>query len=414
MKIIHTSDWHLGARLHEEDRCAEHQAFLAWLLERVKAEKPDVLVIAGDVFDVKAPSPAAQQMYYRFLADVARSGACRRVVVTAGNHDSSKLLAAPAAVLGEIGVTVVAVAQGGDDVAKEVVVVTDDAQRPVLTIGTVPFMYAAELSNFGAEGLSDDVARNVKVAKGWERHYGEVVARARALAPDAPLVLTGHCMLEQATVSDLDSERCRTVGGLESCDPKALAAADYVALGHLHRPQAVKGYETKMFYSGSPLAMSFDEADTSKYINVVTLGAKGAVPVVEQVEVPRTVPIVTLEGKPEQVEEELTRLVATDARRYVRIRLKDFEGAAAPYWSKIRARVKGTQTLLLVEEDLRPMKTATAGLKAFEGKELSQLQPREVAEQKLKSSSAHYSAEDVEVYLKMYDEVASNVLGGAQ
>ena len=148
MKIIHTSDWHLGARLHEEDRSGEQQAFLEWLLRLMEDEKPDALVVAGDVFDVKAPSPAAQRLYYGFLAKVVKSGTCGKVVVVAGNHDNAGLLAAPASLLGELDISVVARAQGGEAVSKEVVEVKGADGATHLVIAAVPFMYEAELAGF--------------------------------------------------------------------------------------------------------------------------------------------------------------------------------------------------------------------------------------------------------------------------
>ena len=126
MKIIHTSDWHLGARLKEEDRAAEHKAFLDWLLERMKEEKPDALLVAGDVFDIKSPSPATQELYYGFLARVLKSGSCRKIVVVAGNHDNAGLLAAPARLLKELDIAVVARAQAGEAVADEIVEIKGD------------------------------------------------------------------------------------------------------------------------------------------------------------------------------------------------------------------------------------------------------------------------------------------------
>ena len=108
MKLIHTSDWHLGARLHDQDRGEEHDAFLAFLRGLVRAERPDALVVAGDVFDVRQPTPAAQRRYYQFIADLRNDGACGRLILIAGNHDSAALLAAPKELLAQLNATVVA------------------------------------------------------------------------------------------------------------------------------------------------------------------------------------------------------------------------------------------------------------------------------------------------------------------
>ena len=414
MKIIHTGDWHLGARLHEEDRSGEQRAFLDWLIDLMKAEKPDALVVAGDVFDVKAPSPVAQKLYYGFLARVVKSGSCGKVVVVAGNHDNAGLLAAPAGLLGELDIAVVSRAQGGDALSDEVVEVKCADGATGLVIAAVPFMYEAELANFGAEEVPPDATREARIAAGWRRHYADVIAAARAAAPDAPLVVTGHCTAANAEVSDAESERCRRIGGIDACDVAPLAAADYVALGHLHRPQPVKGHEAKMFYAGSPIRMSFDEAGGEKYVNVVTLAAAGATPDVRRVEVPQTVPILTVDGTPEEVRAKLGELVADrETLRYVRLMLRDFDGVASPLWEEFRLLVKDTETRVLEERDMRPTDAALVGLRAFEGRRIQEVSPRDMAERRLRTSGKHYNDEQVAEYLGLFDEVAESVVGGA-
>ncbi len=413
MKIIHTSDWHLGARLKEEDRSEEHKAFLNWLLEQMKVEKPDVLLIAGDIFDIKAPSPATQELYYGFLARVLKSGTCQKIVVVAGNHDNAGLLAAPSRLLKELDITVVARAQGGEAVADEIVEVKDENGETGLVIAAVPFMFEAELANFGAEVVAPDAPRAERVTAGWSRHYAEAIAAAHAKAPGVPLVVTGHCTVTGADISDDESERCRRIGGLDTYDVSPFASADYVALGHLHKPQPVRSHESKMFYSGSPLRMSFDEAGGSKFVNVVTFGAAGAPPDVRRIEIPQTVPMLNIDGTPDEVGAKLKELVVDKCKlRYVRLRLKNFEGEARPYLERFRLLVKGTQTLILDEIDLRPQVAETTGLKAFDGMRLQKVPPHDMAKQKLKTSNKKFSPEQVEEYLALFDAVAAEVNGG--
>ncbi len=414
MKIIHTSDWHLGARLHEEDRSGEQRAFLDWLLGLVEAERPDALVVAGDIFDVKAPSPAAQELYYGFLARAMKSGACGKIVVVAGNHDNAGFLAAPAGLLSKMDIDVVARAHDGEAVADEIVEVKGADGATGLVIAAVPFMYEAELANFGAAEVPSDAQRDDRIAAGWRRHYAAAIAAARAKAPGVPLVVTGHCTMADADVSDSESERCRRIGGIDAYDVAPFVGADYVALGHLHKPQAVKGNETRMFYSGSPLRMSFDEAKGRKSVNVVVFSAAGAPPDVRRVEVPQTVPILTIEGTPDEVRKELGSLVLEkECLRYVRLRLKGFEGEARPYWEEFRMLAKGTETRVLEENDMRPIAAAAAGLKAFEGRRIQDVRPRDMAERKLRTSSKRFSEEEVAGFLEMFDAVAAEVNGGA-
>ena len=414
MKIIHTSDWHLGARLHEEDRSQEQKSFLDWFLELMKAERPDALVVAGDVFDVKAPSPQAQALYYEFLAKAATGGLCRRIVVTAGNHDNSKLLAAPSSLLVELGICVVSVAGDGEAAKNEVVVVEGKDGNAALAIAAVPFMFDAELANFGRGETDADAPREERVLAGWAKHYGDVVAAARAAAPGVPLVVTGHCTLTGTVPSDKTSERHRRIGGIDAYDPKPLAGADYVALGHLHRSQAVRGYEDRMFYSGSPLRMSFDEADCKKHVNVVELGVAGEPPRVRLVDVPQTVPILTVEGTPDDVRARLDGIAAEkDKLLYVRLRLKDFKGEARPYWEEFRARVQGTGMRVLEENDMRPVAPVTAGLKAIAKVGIKNVDPRDLAERKLRTSSGNFDDTQVSEYMALYDMAEEEAKGGA-
>ena len=274
-------------------------------------------------------------------------------------------------------------------------------------------MYSAELANFASGDVPPEASRAERVAAGWRRHYAEAIAAARAKAPGVPVVATGHCVVAGADISDDESERSRNIGGIDAYDAAPFAGADYVALGHLHKPQPVKGCESRMFYSGSPLRMSFNEASGRKSVNVVTFGAAGAVPCVRRVEVPQTVPILNVEGTPEAVRKRLAELAAdTGALRYLRIVLKGFEGEARRHWEDFRRLVQGSRTRILDEMDARPSVAATAGLKAFAGKSLKKVSARDMAEQKLKTSDRHFDDDEVAAYLALFDEAAAAADGG--
>lgn len=410
MKIVHTSDWHLGARLREEDRADEHRAFLDWLAALMAEERPDALVVAGDVFDVKAPSPQAQNLYYGFLARIVRDRLCRTVVVIAGNHDNPKFLAAPSELLENLGIAVVSSASG--DPREGVVPVADESGRPGLVVAALPFLFDAELSNFGRGAVPEDAPRDDRIRAGWDLRVRAAVAAAKTSFPGVPVVAVAHCTLPGARFSDADSERCRRVGGLDSCDPAPFAGADYVALGHLHVPQAVRGAEAAMFYSGSPLRMSFDEAGCAKSVHVVEFGPAGAPPAVRTAEVPGAVPLLTLRGAPEDVKKRLAALVAADPakRRFVRLQLENFSGRADFHWAETRAIAKESATLVLEEHDLRPFPGAASGLRVFAGRDLRGVSPREVAERKLRTSGMHHAEERIAALLEKFDEAAKEAL----
>ena len=208
MKIIHTSDWHLGARLHEEDRSAEHVAFLDWLLEQIKAERPDALLVAGDVFDTTAPSASAMKAYHSFVVRAYSEAGCRNIVITGGNHDSPSWLGMSRQILECVGTTVVPA--GEDEPERECVVVERDG-HPALAIAAIPYLRESELANLVRQE-DETRSHDELVRAGFAEHCRRVVAAARAKAGDAPVVMMGHCVISGSMLSDDVSERQRGVG----------------------------------------------------------------------------------------------------------------------------------------------------------------------------------------------------------
>ncbi|MEM5788086.1 MAG: exonuclease subunit SbcD, partial [Syntrophobacteraceae bacterium] len=137
MKILHSSDWHIGRTLYGRKRYDEHAAFLDWLGELIRKESVEVLVVAGDVFDTGAPSNRAQELYYRFLCSVAGT-TCRHVVVVAGNHDSPSFLNAPRDLLRYLNVHVVGCISGS--CSDEVLVLRNPDGEEEMIVCAVPYL----------------------------------------------------------------------------------------------------------------------------------------------------------------------------------------------------------------------------------------------------------------------------------
>jgi exonuclease SbcD len=269
MRLLHTSDWHLGHTLKEVTREYEHQAFLTWLLETIAREHPDAIVITGDVFDSATPPASAERMWFEFLAAVRRAHPATDVVVIAGNHDSPARLGAPQAVLRELGVHVV----GGLPRRADGSLDFDQILIPVAggrgLIAAVPFVRPIDVPVECEDPLGSI--------------YGDVIAAARARrAPGQALIVTGHLYAAGAEVSVL-SERRVSIGGQESASLRMFPDdIDYVALGHMHRAQRVG--RASIRYAGSPIALSLEEAHYRHQVVVVDLG--GAVE-------PRSIPVPT-------------------------------------------------------------------------------------------------------------------------
>lgn len=259
MRILHTADWHLGRQFHGVPLDDDHGSVLSQVEAAIAAHAPDVLVIAGDIFDRATPPQSALSRFGDFVRRVGRAGGTA-IVLIAGNHDS-------AAQIGMMGVLADAdrsLVRGPLD-AEEKPLILADEHGPV-AISALPFSY-----EFAARACygSDDISCPADVLR-------EQVASARRHLPDgARWVVVAHAFVEGAATSDGERPLTRAVGGIETVPSSVFQGADYVALGHLHRPQAVGAEHVR--YSGSPLAFGFDEEGHEKSMTLVDLAGDGSV-----------------------------------------------------------------------------------------------------------------------------------------
>jgi exonuclease SbcD len=317
MRIVHTSDWHLGHQLHGVSREREHAAFLGWLADVCEREAADVVLITGDVFDGSNPPATAQAAYYGFLAEIAARRPDVQVVVIGGNHDSAARLEAPSPLLSRLRVRVVgALPRRADDPAQI------DWARAVIQVGgacvlAVPFLRVGDLA---AAGAGDDPTAAIRAL------YAAGVEVARAQANGAPLIVLGHLHVSGAEASAL-SERRILLGGAEAVTSDLFPAdAAYVALGHLHKPQRIGGRE-QMRYAGSPIPLAMNEAEYRHQVLVVDLGAEVRV---RPIEVPRTVELVRVPRRGAAPLEEILPVLAAmepedghhDLRPYLEVHVR--------------------------------------------------------------------------------------------
>jgi exonuclease SbcD len=283
LRIVHTSDWHLGHSLHDLPREREHAAFLAWLVDLLEAREIDALLVTGDVFDAANPPARAVAQWFEFLAAARARCPALDVVVIAGNHDSAHRLDAPDPVLRALGVhTVGALPRRGRELDPDrlVVPLRDRSGAVAAQVAAVPFLRRADLP--APQQPTDD-----PLIEGVREIYARALAAAReAREPGQALIATGHCYMVGTEVSRL-SER-RILGGNQHALPVSLFPDDvaYAALGHLHKPQRV-GRDT-VRYAGAPLPLAVDEARYRSSVVVVEL-EREAVARLELVPVPRAV-----------------------------------------------------------------------------------------------------------------------------
>jgi len=268
MKILHTSDWHLGRTLYGRKRYEEFEAFLKWLAKTIQHERVDALLVAGDVFDTSAPSNRAQELYYRFLCAVAASS-CHHVVVIAGNHDSPSFLNAPRELLKVLNVHVVGAL--AEVISDEVLVLHTEGGIPELIVCAVPYLRDRDIRVAEAGETIEDKER--KLIEGIRDHYAAATAIAEAqrfaLGVDIPIVAMGHLFAAGGQTVDGDGVRDLYVGSLAHVTAAIFPdSLNYLALGHLHVPQKV-GSSERHRYSGSPIPMGFGEAKQAKSVCIV-------------------------------------------------------------------------------------------------------------------------------------------------
>ncbi|RZA26617.1 MAG: exonuclease subunit SbcD, partial [Lysobacteraceae bacterium] len=312
MRLLHTSDWHLGQTLHNFDRTYEHACFLEWLVETLVAENIDVLLIAGDIFDNANPSAAAHRQLYRFLQQARSRVPHLQVVVIAGNHDSPGRLEAPTPLLEAHGTIVVGnvgrTPEGGVDLERLLVPLRgrDGAVRawclavPFLRPGDVPRVVAQD-ATLGLDPYLHGTALLYQQAF--------ALAQSRATAGEA-IIAMGHCHMVDGQSSQ-DSERRIVIGGTEALPATMFdPAVAYVALGHLHLAQRVGGHEHRR-YCGSPLPLSFSEVGYQHQVLRIELdGAKAAS--VTPLHVPRAVQLLRVPAQPAPLEDVLAALEALE------------------------------------------------------------------------------------------------------
>ena len=276
LTLLHTSDWHLGRRLYGKPRYDEFKQFLDWQLQTLREQKVDVLLIAGDIFDTTAPSNQAQNLYYDFLSQVCDTD-CRHVIIVAGNHDSASFLEAPKQLLKAFNIHIIG--SMTDTPTDEVITLSDKAGQPELIVMAVPYLRDRDVRTVGHGERLDDKER--KLAQGIKAHYAQIadIAIAQQAQLKAkykrtiPIVATGHLFTVGGQTMEGDGVRDLYVGSLGSIGAEIFhPQIDYVALGHLHIPQAVGG-QPHIRYAGSPIAMGFGESRQQKQVHLLRFDA---------------------------------------------------------------------------------------------------------------------------------------------
>ncbi len=304
MKILHTSDWHLGHRLHEQSQYDEQLMFLNWLEELIQSQKIDVLLISGDVFDTGVPSNQSLKLYYDFLINLKKTN-CEHIVITGGNHDAPGTLNAPKELLETLSIHVVG--KAAEHIQEEVFNLNVKDEHVI--IAAVPYLRDQDIRRAVAGESFEQLDDRYKSA--LKNHFNEIAEYCQTIkAQNSSIIAMGHLFAIGGTTSE--SEQTIYVGNLGNIRASDFPPIfDYVALGHLHRPQIIDGNQ-HIRYSGSPYILSFSEVGQTK--KMILLETKnGEINSMEELSIPNFRNIQRISGN---LEECIAQLNALDTEKH--------------------------------------------------------------------------------------------------
>lgn len=395
--ILHTADWHLGARLLERDRSEEHARFLAWLLEQIAERQPHLLIIAGDIFDSANPPQQALAQYYEFLAGVSRTKT--EVLVVGGNHDSALTLNAPRDLLRALKIRVVGSAPQDH---REALVDLGD-----VVICAVPYLRERDVRRASAGQTSDEVAAQMR--EGIAQHYRQIFDEACALAQGRPVVATGH--LTSVGVHGSESERAIQIGNLGAVSADCFSGFAYVALGHLHRPQSVGGND-HIRYSGSPIALGFDETDAPKQVLFVTTTRSDKIEI-HPLPVPCSRRLLREKCLLDDLPARLAAIVPAEGELAPWLEITVEDGANHPDLDlRVRSALGTSPAAILKILAPRPTDAQENMEAAFSGRTLAEIRPEEVFAERLRREGIDLATDEAtaltatftELLTRMHDE----------
>lgn len=305
LKVLHSSDWHLGQNFMHQSRASEHEAFLQWLIQTIQREEVDVLIVAGDIFDTGSPPSYARKMYYDFLVELHKT-CCQQVIILAGNHDSVAVLQESQNLLSQLGVYVIA-GVSRHSITDPLIPLLDKQQQLAAIMMAVPFLRPSDISSsLPGQNADEKRARLIHAIKDY---YQQLYKRAQTLreATNVPIISTGHLSVIGSKATE--SVRDIYIGQLDALPLSALPDVDYCALGHIHKPQCVGGLQ-HIRYSGSPLALSFDESSTQKQVTLISWDENGTKDI-QSIDIPCFRVLKSIKGTFNEIKNEIPQVLHT-------------------------------------------------------------------------------------------------------
>lgn len=375
MRIIHTADWHLGQFFYSKSRAAEHQQFLDWLLAAIVQHQVDALIVAGDLFDTGSPPSYARELFNRFVVALQPSGC--QLIVLAGNHDSVATLNESRELLACLNTRVITSATPGGE--QQVLTLQQRDGTPGALLCAIPYLRPRDIlrSQAGQSGRDKQLSLLQAIEQHYQHCYAAAVAQREAMGSTLPIIATGH--LTTVGVSKSDSVRDIYIGTLDAFPAQAFPPADYIALGHIHRAQRIADSD-HIRYSGSPIALSFDELGREKSVFLLEFSTRleSVTPLV----IPSFQPMQMLKGAMAEIEQQLTAFHTYEGDLPVWL---DIEITTQEYLSDLQRRIEQLTESLPVEVLLvrRSRDQRQRSLARLENETLSELKVEEVFARRL-------------------------------
>lgn len=377
MKILHTSDWHLGQNFYNKSRKNEHERFLQWLLEQVTEYDIDAIIVAGDIFDTSTPPSYAREMYNKFVVDSNKIGC--QLVLLGGNHDSVSVLKETQQLLKYMGTDVIP--NTNEDHATQVVKLKGKSGKVEALVCAIPFIRPRDVltSQAGVKGVERQKQLGDAIKQHYQSVYDAAVAKRNTFEnrDTMPIIATGH--LTAMGVKQSDSVRDIYVGNLDGFAADGFPNADYIALGHIHRPQVVAKRE-HIRYCGSPIPLSFDELKSKKQVCVVEFvqGER----TISQLAVPVFQPLAEIKGDLSEIESQLNQYIDMEEEQSVWLSI---EVQAQDYLSDLQDRMRALTEGLNVEvlQLRRARERRNQALEHESAETLAELTPMDVFEKRI-------------------------------
>ncbi len=373
MKIIHSSDWHLGQSFFCQSRKNEHQAFLTWLLEQIDIHQVDAVIVAGDIFDTGTPPSYARSLYNQFVSDISKRHC--KLIILGGNHDSVATLNESKSLLNSLGTHVIASTTENDN--DSLIQVNNKQGEVAALVCAIPFIRPRDLVNSqaGETGLEKQQNLAQAIKQYYHANYQSALEFKQQHKLNVPIIATGH--LTALGVKQSESVRDIYIGTLDGFDAAGFPPADYIALGHIHRPQVVAKKE-HIRYSGSPIPLSFDEIKTAKQVLLVEF-CQDKLEHIQAIEIPSFQAMTILKGNLLSIEQQLSQL---DPQQLTWLCIEvDIDDYLSDLQSKVQDLCKDLNVEVLQLK--RTKKQGKQQLTQEFSETLAELSPQEVFEKRL-------------------------------